>query len=54
MLTIDEKLGKAKEYKEKGNQMFKEQKFKKAITCYAKVLAYTRGLPGKNLAFLLL
>ena len=33
---------------EEGNALFKEQKFKKAISTYGKSLAYTRGLPGSK------
>jgi tetratricopeptide (TPR) repeat protein len=46
--TIESKLNKAEQYKLEGNEHFKNQKFKKAISSYGKVLAYTKGLPGST------
>jgi hypothetical protein len=45
--SISEKLEKATAFKLQGNELFKEGKYKKALIAYAKVLAFTRGLPGK-------
>jgi tetratricopeptide (TPR) repeat protein len=41
-------LDKARGYKEKGNVLFKDKQFKKAISKYATVFAFTRGLPGSQ------
>ena len=46
--TIEGKLLIATEYKEAGNVFFKENDFKKAVSSYAKVLAFVRGLPGSK------
>ena len=46
--TIEGKLSIATEYKEAGNVFFKENDFKKAVSSYAKVLAFVRGLPGSK------
>ena len=42
------KIEMAKELKDEGNQHFKDQNFKKAITTYSKALAFTKGLPGRK------
>ena len=46
--TIEGKLSVATEYKEAGNVFFKDNDFKKAVSSYAKVLAFVRGLPGSK------
>lgn len=48
MASISEKLSKAEEHKLKGNEYFKQQKYKKAIVSYNTVAAFTRGLPGSK------
>lgn len=42
------KIEMAKELKDLGNDNFKNQLFKKAITNYSKALAFTKGLPGRS------
>ena len=46
--TIEGKLSTATEYKEEGNSHFKDGNYKKAVSSYAKVLAFVRGLPGSK------
>lgn len=46
--TIDGKLSTATDYKEEGNTHFKDGNYKKAVSSYAKVLAFVRGLPGSK------
>ena len=48
MLSIPEKLSKALEYKNIGNEKFNQGKYKSAISKYGTVLAYIRGLPGSK------
>lgn len=43
------KLEKAHELKSLGNELFKAGKFNKARVKYATALAYTRGLPGREM-----
>lgn len=43
------KFEKAQEYKSLGNELFKTGKFSKARVKYATSLAYTRGLPGREM-----
>ncbi|CAD8105266.1 unnamed protein product [Paramecium sonneborni] len=43
-LTIQEKIKMAQQYKDEGNQYFKNQDWKKALTCYHKVFLYINGL----------
>lgn len=45
---ITSKLQQANIHREEGNAHFKSGMFKRAISCYGKALAYTRGLPGSN------
>ena len=47
-VTIEDKIEKATEYKLKGNNKFKQGKFKSAIRIYHFVFAYTTGLPGQK------
>jgi hypothetical protein len=44
---IATKLDTATRLKAQGNDLFKQQQYKKAIVKYATVLAYVKGLPGK-------
>ena len=48
MATIGEKIEKAQALKEKGNEFFKAQNFKKALVQYNTGIAYTKGLPGRD------
>ena len=48
-VTIEDKIEKATEYKLKGNNKFKQGKFKSAIRIYHFVFAYTTGCLGKSL-----
>jgi tetratricopeptide (TPR) repeat protein len=45
--TVDQKIEKAKELKDQGNDFFKQGLFAKARVSYFKALAYTKGLPGR-------
>ena len=45
---IEGKLLRATAHKDEGNEYFKGGNYKKAISCYAKVVAYTKGLPGSK------
>ena len=42
------KIDTAIEYKNKGNEWFKEGAFKKAIVQYSTAFAFTKGLPGRK------
>lgn len=42
------KIDYAADLKNSGNDLFKEGKYKKAITTYAKAMAFTKGLPGRK------
>ncbi|CAD8199175.1 unnamed protein product [Paramecium pentaurelia] len=46
--TIQEKIQMAQKYKEEGNIHFKNQDWKKALTCYHKVFLYINGLISKE------
>mmetsp|Transcript_17932 Transcript_17932/g.41044 ORF Transcript_17932/g.41044 Transcript_17932/m.41044 type:complete len:132 (-) Transcript_17932:684-1079(-) len=46
--TVEEKIKAAQDFKEKGNEFFKAKDFKKAITQYARVFAYTTGLSAQS------
>ena len=46
--TIEGKIARAMQYKEDGNVLFKDGHYKKAVSTYAKVLAFVRGLPGSK------
>jgi tetratricopeptide (TPR) repeat protein len=45
--TVDQKIEKAKQLKDEGNDFFKQGLFSKARVSYFKALAYTKGLPGR-------
>lgn len=44
VFSVADKISMAKKYKEKGNEHFANQDFKKAKLSYARVFAYTNGL----------
>lgn len=46
--TIEERLAEALQHKEKGNELFREGLYQRAISKYSTVFAYTRGLPGSS------
>lgn len=48
LLDNQGKIDKATDYKNTGNQHFKDGKFKKAIVSYSTAIAYTKGLPGRK------
>ena len=45
--TTEEKIEFALKLKEEGNNLFRNQEFKKANFKYAKIFLYTQGLPGR-------
>lgn len=47
MSTTEGKIDAAKRLKDEGNELFKQQLFKKANISYFKALAFTKGLPGR-------
>lgn len=47
MTTTEGKIDAAKRLKDEGNELFKQQLFKKANISYFKALAFTKGLPGR-------
>jgi tetratricopeptide (TPR) repeat protein len=47
MTTTEGKIEGAKRLKDEGNELFKQQLFKKANVSYFKALAFTKGLPGR-------
>ena len=46
--SIEFKIEAGLRYKQLGNDLFKEGKYKSAISKYGTVLAYVRGLPGSK------
>ena len=46
--SIEELLQEAARYKEEGNELFASGQYKKAISKYSTVFAFTRGLPGSK------
>ena len=48
MLSIEDKVEKARTLKDKGNDLFKQKKFSKARVQYCTALAYIKGLPGRE------
>ncbi|KAJ1431003.1 hypothetical protein B484DRAFT_418587 [Ochromonadaceae sp. CCMP2298] len=46
--SIGGKIEKAADYKNQGNECFKEGAYKKAMVNYSKGLAFTKGLPGRS------
>jgi tetratricopeptide (TPR) repeat protein len=48
MESIDSKLATAQALKAEGNELFKQQKYRKAIVKYATVISYVKGLPGSK------
>lgn len=48
MISNQQKVESAKEYKNKGNEFFKANELKKATVNYSKALAYTKCLPGRS------
>lgn len=46
--TVEGKIEVAKEYKEKGNEFFKQGLFGKAKVQYGTAIAYIKGLPGRK------
>lgn len=46
--AIELKLVQAGKYKDTGNTLFKEGKYKRAISKYSTVMAFTTGLPGSK------
>ena len=47
-IAIDNKIAEGLRYKLIGNELFKEGRYKSAISKYGTVLAYIRGLPGSK------
>lgn len=47
-ISAEGKVQVACQYKDQGNAIFKEGKYKKALVTYAKALAFIRGLPGRH------
>jgi tetratricopeptide (TPR) repeat protein len=46
--SVSDLLKDAVAYKEQGNALFKAGEYRKAVTKYATVFAFTRGLPGSK------
>ena len=46
--TIDGKLERAVLHKSEGNEQFKANNYKRAISLYSKGLSYTKGLDGRK------
>jgi hypothetical protein len=50
LINFTDHIDKANTYKNQANEFFKQGRYKKAISYYARVIAYTRGLPGTSTA----
>ncbi len=48
-MSVPDKIANARRLKDEGNDLFKQKNFKKARVRYATALAYTKGLPGREL-----